>query len=213
MMLPRLMIGACASVLLLAVPGAVAAQETKIPLARLISHVAQQTGKTFIVDPRVVGEVTLVGQDLANIDYDEFLDLLKVRAYAVVENGRTTHVIPEEIVRIWPVPIAEASQTYPDALHVTKIIPVRNAPAVTFVPLLRPLLNQGAHFVAFACTNDLLVSDRFANVRRVESLVRALDRGEPYQPGKCLTSPDTPRQNRTEPPAAERPEAGKPGEK
>jgi general secretion pathway protein D len=63
---------------------------------------------------------------------------------------------------------------------------VKSVPAAQLVPILRPLLPQQAHLVAIACTNVLVIVDTFANVQRIEKLVRALDTaGEPYKSDKC----------------------------
>ena len=50
---------------------------------------------------------------------------------------------------------------------------------------MRPLLQQAAHLVAFPCKNTLLMVDTYANVKRIEQIVRALDVGEPYTPPAC----------------------------
>ena len=43
------------------------------------------------------------------------------------------------------------------------------------VPILRPLLPQAAGLAAFPQTNSLVIVDRFANLRRIEGLIKALD--------------------------------------
>jgi hypothetical protein len=35
------------------------------------------------------------------------------------------------------------------------------------------------------CSNSLLLVDSFANVKRIEKLVKTLDVGTPYKPDKC----------------------------
>lgn len=190
MVLRKIVLCICASVLLLAAPGAAKAQsrsasETTIAVVRLLSVMAEKNGKTFIVDPRVRGDVTLIDQDPAKMPYADFLALLQANGFAAVESGKLVRVVPAEIVRQLPLPIISGAEMRPDAEYVTKIIPVKNVPAVTLVPILRPLLPQQAHLVAAACTNVLIVADTFGNVRRIESLVQSLDKGEPYQPGKC----------------------------
>lgn len=200
-MVPRkIVLCVCASLVFLAAPGAAHAQsqsapETAIAVTRLLSIMTQRTGKTFIVDPRVRGDVSLIDQDPAKISYADFLALLQANGFAAVESGKLVRVVPEAIVRQLPVPIVSGTETHPDAQYVTKIIPVKNVPAVTLVPILRPLLPQQAHFVAAACTNVLIVADTFGNVRRIESLVQLLDKGEPYQPGKCeIRDPAAPKE-------------------
>ena len=85
-----------------------------------------------------------------------------------------------------------SGQTFPDAQVVNYVIPVKNGPAAYLVPILRPLLPQMAHLAAAVCSNSLLIVDSFANVRKIETLVKTLDVGTPYKPEKCeMPSPAT----------------------
>lgn len=52
---------------------------------------------------------------------------------------------------------------------------VRNVPAVQLVAILRPLLPPPAALVAFPATNSVVIFDRFANLRRIEGLIKAPD--------------------------------------
>jgi type II secretory pathway component GspD/PulD (secretin) len=90
------------------------------------------------------------------------------------------------LIRALPIPTISGKETRPDAEFVTKVITVKNVPAGQLVPILRPMLPQAAHLVAFPCNNRLLIVDTFANVRRIENVVESLDVGEPYKPSeKC----------------------------
>jgi hypothetical protein len=60
------------------------------------------------------------------------------------------------------------------------------------------LLPQFAQLAAYSCTNSLLMSDSFENVKRIEAIVKALDVGTPYKPDKCEPPGAA---NRTENPA------------
>jgi hypothetical protein len=63
------------------------------------------------------------------------------------------------------------------------------------VPILRPLIPQMGQLAAAYCSNDLLIVDTFANVKRIESLVHALDTGTPYKAEKCeMPNPATHRE-------------------
>jgi type II secretory pathway component GspD/PulD (secretin) len=75
--------------------------------------------------------------------------------------------------------------TRPDAEFVSKVITVKSVPAAELVPILRPLLPQSGHLAALPCVNKLIIVDTFANVRRIQSIIDALDVGEPFATGKC----------------------------
>ena len=65
--------------------------------------------------------------------------------------------------------------TIPDDEIVTKIVRVKNIEAQRLVPALRPLMPEWAHLSASGSDNLILV-DRYANVRRIEGLIKTLDR-------------------------------------
>ena len=156
-----------------------------VPVEELIAAVAKRTGKTFIVDPRVQGEAVLIGGDPAKVDYAELLSVLQVHGFAAVERGNVVRVIPDTTVRQQPLAIVNGKESHPDAEFVTKTWTLKNVPAAQLVPILRPLLPQAGHLVAFPCTNMLMIVDTFGNVQRIEKLVQALDVGAPYAPPSC----------------------------
>jgi type II secretory pathway component GspD/PulD (secretin) len=160
-------------------------QEGTVSLATLLEAVAKRTGKTFIVDPRVQGEALLIGGDPAKLDYAELLSVLQVHGFAVVARGDVVRVIPEATIRQQPLSYVTGRDAHPDAEYVTKTFTLKNVPAAQLVPILRPLLPQQGHLVAFPCTNMLMIVDTFGNVQRIEKLVQTLDVGGPYTPPAC----------------------------
>lgn len=181
--------GAIAVLALIASPCAGAQSESSpagsVSVEKLVAAVAKRTGKKFIIDPRVRADVTVIGQDPTSVDYATLLTILGVHGFVAVEQGGYVKVIPDANARQVAVPLATGKESYAEGEFVNRIIAVKNAPAVQFVPILRPLLPQYAHLVAFPCKNALLIVDSYANVKRIEQIVRALDTGEPYTPPAC----------------------------
>jgi general secretion pathway protein D len=160
-------------------------RKSGVPVEELIAAVAKRTGKTFIIDPRVQGEAVLIGIDPAKIDYAELLSVLQVHGFAAVARGDVVRVIPDANVRQQPLAIVTGKESHPDAEFVTRTFALKNVPAAQLVPILRPLLPQVGHLVAFTCTNMLMIVDTYGNVRRIEKLVQALDVGGPYTLPRC----------------------------
>jgi type II secretory pathway component GspD/PulD (secretin) len=162
-----------------------AAEKSAIPIAQLIDAVAARTSKKFILDSRVQADVRLAGQNASGVTYNDLLLILKTYGFTAVETGGYVWVGPDAGARYMPVPVASGNDKYPDAQYVTKTIAVRSMPAAVLVPLLRPMLPQQGHLAAVTCTNSLIMVDTFDNVRRIESLIRSLDTGEPYKVPRC----------------------------
>ena len=156
-----------------------------IDIGRLIAGTAQQTGKKFLVDPRIRAQVTLIGFDPDRLDYPTLLSVLQMHGFTAVDDGDFVRVVPDVNARQMAMPVPTGNAAHADAEYVTRIIAVKNVPAPMLVPLLRPLLPQQSHLVSLPCTNTLVLVDSFANVRRLERIVSELDTGEPYRPEKC----------------------------
>ena len=159
--------------------------ENGTPITQLIATVQKKTGKRFVVDPQVHGDVELVEKDLASISYSDFLTILQVYGYSAFETGGYIEVLPIANARTIGVPIISGDEKRPDAQIVTKILGAKNIPVAQLVPILRPMIPRYGHFAALPCVNKLIVVDTFANVRRIEAVIQSMDVGEPYKPGPC----------------------------
>ena len=169
------------------------AREAGIPIERIIATVAHKTGKKYLLDPRVHAQVQIVGQDPASITYSELLTILQLHGFVAFEGGGYIRVLPDANARQTAQPLMTDGQTYPDAEFVTSVIAVKNVPAAQLVPILRPLIPQYGHLAAYPCSNSMLIADSFANVKRIEAIIKALDVGTPYKPDKCETLIQAPR--------------------
>lgn len=182
-----------ATILLLSAVGASAQVSTMssaspsgtIPLSALIASVAKNTGKKFVLDPRVRAAVTLIGEEPSRVTYDELLTILHTYGFIGVATGGYVQVVPDADARMEPLPLITDGEKLPDNEDVTAVFHVKSIPAGWLVPILRPLVPQYGHLAAMPCTNDLNIVDRFANVRRLEAIIKAMDTGTPITPPAC----------------------------
>ena len=156
-----------------------------VPLERVIAAVAKKTGKKYLIDSRVHGSVEILGQDVGAVTYSDLLSILRLSGYTAIEGGNYISVVPLTDMRAMALPLATAKESYPDGEFVTMVITVKNTMAAVLVPTLRPLLPTYAHLSAMPCTNQLVLVDDFANVKRLEKLIGSLDVGTPYVPRSC----------------------------
>jgi type II secretory pathway component GspD/PulD (secretin) len=170
-----------------------ASEDSGIPIHSVIRSVAKRTGKKFIIDSRVHGNVQLIGEEAGNVTYSDLLAILEVQGFTAVEGSNFVRVIPEAIVRQSALPLVVGTATYPDAQYVAAVIPIRKMPAASLVPILRPLLPQQAHLAAAICSNAILMVDTYANIKRIESIIAALDTGDPFKADRCDNAPAHPR--------------------
>jgi general secretion pathway protein D len=155
------------------------------PLIQLLDTVAQKSSKTFLVDPRVNGNVVMIGIDPAKITYSQLLAALQVYGFAAVEIGGITRIVPDENARTMATPILSGNDKHDPSEIVTHVFKVKSMSASQLVPILRSLLPRSAHLAANTCTNEIVIVDSFANVKRIESVVAGMDKGAPLNLEPC----------------------------
>jgi general secretion pathway protein D len=146
-----------------------------VPLERLIAAVARKTGKTFVIDPRVRGEVLIIARSPPDFSYEQLLGVLNIYGYIAYEDTGFVRVVPDAEMKVIPTPVITPKETHPADEVVTEVVALKHASAAQMVPILRPMMPQAGTLVAYASTNSLVMTDHFANLRRLEQLVRMLD--------------------------------------
>jgi general secretion pathway protein D len=147
-------------------------------LNQVIEAVSQVTGKSFIVDPRVRAQVTMLSSEPMSPDafYEAFLAILQVHGYIAVPSGKIVKIMPDATARQVPAnDLPDRVSSTSDEI-VTQVIQVRNVSAGQLVPMLRPMMPQAAHLAAYPSANMLIISDRAANVNRIMRIIQRIDR-------------------------------------
>ncbi|MDH4569463.1 type II secretion system protein GspD [Pseudomonas sp. BN414] len=141
-------------------------------IREFIDQIADITGETFIVDPRVKGQVSVVSKAPLGLNevYQLFLSVMATHGFTVVTQGDQARIIPNAEAK------AEAGSSRAGAESLeTRVIQVQHTPVTELIPLIRPLVPQYGHLAAVTSANALIISDRAANIARIEELMRQLD--------------------------------------
>ena len=142
-------------------------------IENVVESIAELTGGTFIIDPRVKGKMTIVSPDPVEADllYEIFLSALQVHGFQGVNDGAATRIVP--LSRSINVPIGS-----PGNEITTEVISLRYIAANELVPILKPLMSQGAHLGAHPASNKIVITDSKAQVRRIRGILRDMDNSD-----------------------------------
>ena len=145
----------------------------------LVTQISDITGKTFVVDPRVKGKVTVISNaDMTTEDiYEVFKSVLHVHGYATVESGDVVKIIPTNGAKQDNLKL-DVNGVVKGEQMVTQVIEVKHTSATELVPILRPMVPQYGHVAAVASANALIISDHAQNIRRIEKIIRRIDSAE-----------------------------------
>jgi len=147
-----------------------------------VTQIADITGYSFVMDPRVKGKVTVLSSAPMNKDeiYDLFLAVLQVHGFTAIPGEEVIKVIQQVDAK----QSAESLDRFteiPSEQLITRVIQVNNANAQEMVPILRPLVAKYGHLAGVPTANALIISDTLSNIRRIEQIVRELDSPPKYE--------------------------------
>ena len=173
---PALLGNAFAALLLAAAP--VLAQQTvnlrDADVRAFIQDVSRATGRTFIIDPRVQGKVTVVSErPLDQAGYFElFLSTLRANGLVVTPAaGGAFRVAPADGAATQPSGGASLGR---DRFETT-VLRFNFIDAASAIESLRPLVSREGQVTANRAGNAVIVADYADNVARVRALARQLD--------------------------------------
>ena len=141
-----------------------------------IADAAKVTGRTFIIDSRVQGKVTVVtDHPLSRSEYFEiFLSTLRANGLVAVPTGNgALRVQPIDNAASQPSRVGSAGASRNS--FVTEIIRLRSIDAASALETVRPLVSAQGAVTANRAGNSLVVVDFADNIRRVREVLGRID--------------------------------------
>lgn len=144
-------------------------------IQEVIKFVADVTGRTVVIDPRVRGNVKVISSkpltesELIHL----FRTVLEMHDFSVVEVGDVLRVIRLNDARSSPVPVVDRGSR--EKGYLTQVIQLQNIAAAQVLPSIRPLVPQHSHLSAYDPSNAIIITDSAENIERIRDLIERLD--------------------------------------
>ena len=145
-------------------------------LQEFIAEVADITGKTFVISPRVKGNVTVISDTPMDKDgvYALFLSVLRLHNFVAVPSGGVVRIEQTATGKQTPGAQGDLGAVAPEEL-VTRVIAAQNVDSAELVKILRPLIPQYGHIAAVAQPNVVIISDHADNIIRLKKIIDNID--------------------------------------
>jgi general secretion pathway protein D len=146
-----------------------------------IKYISELTGKNFIIDKGVRGNVTIVSPTKISVDeaYKVFQSVLEVQGFATVPAGSIIKIVPAVAARSKSVETGFKEDTgeISDKI-VTQLIPLVYADPEELKKLFTPLVSKNSVVIAYPSTNLLIVTDVLSNINRLMQIIKQIDVAE-----------------------------------
>jgi len=141
-----------------------------------VNQVAEITGKTFVIDPRLKGNVTVVSSTSMDVDavYALFLSVLRVHNFTASPSGDVIRIQQTATGKQTPGASGPLSTIAPEEL-VTRVIATQNVASSELVKILRPLIPQYGLIAPIEKPNVVIISDHADNILRLMKIIEQID--------------------------------------
>ncbi|TDJ25336.1 MAG: type II secretion system protein GspD [Gammaproteobacteria bacterium] len=145
-------------------------------IREFVAQVAEITGKTFVIDPRLKGDITVISSTSMDTDaiYALFLSVLRVHNFTASPSGNVIRIQQTATGKQTPGPGGSLANVAPEEL-VTRVIAAQNVESSELVKILRPLMPQYGGLAAVAKPNVVIVSDHADNIIRLMRIIEQID--------------------------------------
>lgn len=144
----------------------------------VITEVSQETGKNFVVDPRVSGKISLISsKPLRQSEvYQVFLSVLGMLGYSAIPSGNVIKIVPNMESGEQATTVASNKAPGRGDEVVVRVIPLENVSASQLIPVLRPMLPQWSNISAYTPGNVIILLGRASNLNRIYSIIEDVDK-------------------------------------
>lgn len=147
-----------------------------VDIATVVKRVSEETGKNFILDPRVQGQVTIISQQAMTPDevYQVFLSVLRVHGFKAIEANKVIKIVPNDGVTADTGNIVRRLGGNADQ-QIVKIIGLKFISPNEIIAAIRNMVPNTSKIASTGSTNFLIVADTVSNVSKIEQLIAQID--------------------------------------
>jgi general secretion pathway protein D len=153
--------------------------EEPVDLVTFLRSYERATGTSIVFDPELSGRVMLICRDPLdeNAAFDVLQIVLELNGLTAVEQGGVLKIVPLKSARQEGGPVLRGGDlAAARSGMLTEILAIRHGRADDYKSVCYPLLSDQGALTVHAPSNSLVVTDRKANLERIDALIRALDR-------------------------------------
>jgi general secretion pathway protein D len=143
----------------------------------LVQVISKMTGKNFILDPKVRGQISIIGPTKVTVQdaYYAFLTALEMNNLTIVPEGKYLKIVTSRNALKSPIPVYGGDYSPPSANYITRLYPLVYIDAENVRREFATMITPAGKIVAYEPTNSLIITDTGSNIQRLITILELLD--------------------------------------
>lgn len=149
-----------------------------VDIRLFIKYISELTGKNFIIDKTVKGNVSIISPTRISEDeaYRVFESVLSVNGFTTIEAGAMIKIMPSVRARTENIDtLRHGMSSTPEDRVVTQLIPLTHTTPAEMKKVLAPLVSKTSVVIAHTQSGMLIVTDTLSNIQKLLTIIESLD--------------------------------------
>ncbi|MBW2681961.1 MAG: type II secretion system secretin GspD [Deltaproteobacteria bacterium] len=149
-----------------------------VDIRLFIKYISELTGKNFVVDKTVQGNVTIVSPTKISEEeaYKVFESVLEVHGFTTVRSGSVIKILPAARARSQNVEMLHIGDSdSPEDRVVTQLVPLQYSSPDDLKKVLTPLVSKSSVVIAHTPSGMLIITETLSNIQKLLGIIEVLD--------------------------------------
>ena len=159
-----------------------------VDLSAVVKFISEVTGKNFVYDDRVKGNITIIAPSRLSVDdaFSLFTSVLELKGFTIVPSGKVYKIVPLSQAKQSGTELMKEEKTSVSDAYITRLIQLKSISASKAVNFLRPLIAKDGYISAFGPGNMLMVVDSSMNIDKILKILDIIDKPGAEEPELIL---------------------------
>ncbi len=149
-----------------------------VDIRLFIKYISELTGKNFVVDKTIQGNVTIVSPTKISEKeaYRVFESVLEVHGFTTVKAGSVIKILPSARARSQNVEMLQMGfSDHPEDKVVTQLVPLKYSSPLDLKKVLTPLVSKSSVVIAHTPSGMLIITETLSNIQKLLAIIKVLD--------------------------------------
>ncbi len=149
-----------------------------VDIRLFIKYISELTGRNFVVDKTVQGNVTIVSPTKISEEeaYRVFESVLEVHGFTTVKAGSVIKILPSARARSQNVEMLQMGfSDHPEDKVVTQLVPLKYSSPTDLKKVLIPLVSKSSVVIAHTPSGMLIITETLSNIQKLLAIIEVLD--------------------------------------
>ncbi|MCP4339401.1 MAG: type II secretion system secretin GspD [Desulfobulbaceae bacterium] len=149
-----------------------------VDIQLFIKYISELTGKNFVVDKAVQGNVTILSPTKISETeaYRVFESVLEVHGFTTVQSGSIIKILPSARARSQNLQmLSKGTSDTPEDKVVTQLVLLKHSSPNDIKKVLAPLVSQTSVLISHVPSGMLIITETMSNIQKLLGIIKVLD--------------------------------------